>query len=192
MKTSGIKSGILILFLVQLIVLSSCNDDDLKNATSISAKKITLSTDRSYGVEIIYSDSAKVKAKGYAPILDKVTPSEGAMYNEMPKGVKIEFFNEFLKPTGTITSGYAINKQTDKITIFRKNVVVVNDQITFTTEELIWDENKKMYSSPYGTVTSKKDGSVATGTEFTAPQDFSTYKIIQASGTTYVKGDLRP
>lgn len=172
-----------------ILVFFSCNSDDLKNAPSISSKKITLSKDRSYGVDIIYSDSAKVKAKGFAPILDKVTPSNGGSYSEMPSGVKIEFFNEFLKSSGTITSGYAINKETEKITIFRKNVIVVNDQITFKTEELIWDENKRMYFSPYGTVTTK-DGDIITGTEFSAPQDFSTYQIIQASGSTYIKGDL--
>lgn len=171
------------------VFFSACGSDDLKNVPSISSKKIILSKDRSYGVEIIYSDSAKVKAKGFAPILDKVTPSLGDSYSEMPKGVKINFFNDQLQTTGTITSGYAINKETQKITIFRKNVIVVNDNITFKTEELIWDENKRLYSSPYGTVTTK-DGGVISGTEFSAPQDFSTYKISQASGSTYVKGNL--
>jgi hypothetical protein len=178
------------LLMIQLL-LSSCNDDDLQNAPAISTKKITLTKDRSYGVEVIYSDSAKVKAKGFAPILDQVTPSQGAKYNEMPKGVKIDFFNDLLKSTGNIRSDYAINKETEKITIFKKNVVVVTESITFTTEELTWDENKRMYTSPYGTVTSK-DGSVMTGTEFSAPQDFSTYRIVQAAGSTYLKSGLIP
>lgn len=174
-----------------LFLLVSCGDDDLKNAATISSKQLILSKDRSYGVDIVYSDSAKVKAKGYAPILDKVTPNTGAMYSEMPKGVKIEFFDEFLKKSGTITSDYAINKESEKITIFRKHVVVVMvaSSITFTTEELIWDENKKLYTSPYGTVIGK-DGERMTGTKFSAPQDFSTYDILQASGETTIKGDL--
>lgn len=189
MKTSGLKSGILFFLMLQLFMFSSCTDDDLKNTATISSKKIKLSRDRSYGVDVIYSDSAYVKATGFAPVFDKVTPSAGAIYNEMPKGIKIEFFDQFLKSTGTITSNYAIQKETEKITIFRKNVIVVSDKLTFTTEELTWDENKKMYFSPYGTVTTK-DGDVITGTEFYAPQDFSTYKIIQAAGTTSIKGDL--
>lgn len=188
MKTSIAKLICLLAF-AQLFLLTSCGDDDLKNAATISAKQITLSKDRSYGVDIIYSDSAKVKAKGYAPILDKVTPSVGAIYNEMPKGVKIEFFDDFMKIKGTITSDYAINKLSEKVTIFRKHVVVVSDNMTFTTEELIWDENKKLYTSPYGTVTGK-DGQKMTGTKFTAPQDFSTYEIIQGSGQTTIEGDL--
>src|SRR5690606_26382277 len=89
-------------------LFSSCGNDDIKKVPSIAANKITLSKDRTYGAEIIYSDSAKVKAKGYTPILDKVTPSQGAVYNEMPKGVKIYFYDDQLKTKGSITSDYAI------------------------------------------------------------------------------------
>ncbi|WP_199141409.1 hypothetical protein [Pedobacter sp. ASV12] len=191
MRKSGNPFGLLLLLVVLSSVMLACNDDDLKNATAISAKKITLSKDRSYGVEIIYSDSAKVKAKGFAPILDQVTPSQGPKYNEMPKGIKINFFDDYLKSTGSITSDYAINKEGEKITIFRKHVVVINDQITFTTEELTWDENKRMYFSPFGTVTTK-DGNVVTGTQFSAPQDFSTYNIKDAAAEGYLKDKIVP
>lgn len=189
MKITLAKFTLFAFFGLNIIILVGCGEDDLKNAASVSAKKVTLNKDRSYDVDVTYSDSAIVKAKGFAPIFDKITPSQGAMYNEMPKGVSIQFFDQYLQVTGTITSEYAINKETDRITIFRKNVIVVNNQITFKTEELTWDENKKMYFSPSGTVT-KKDGSILNGTQFSAPQDFSTYNITQASGSTYVKGDL--
>lgn len=188
MRIFGNRSKISVLML-GLLFLIGCGTDDLKNASSISAKKVVFTRDRSLGVAVIYSDSALVKAKGFAPILDKIVPKNGGMYNEMPEGVKIEFFDQFLRVTGTITSDYAINKESERITIFKKNVVVVNDIITFKTEELTWDENKKMYFSPAGVVT-KKDGSVLSGTSFSAPQDFSTYAITQAAGTTYVEGDL--
>jgi lipopolysaccharide export system protein LptA len=112
-------------------------------------------------------------------------------YNEMPEGVKIEFYDAYLQVTGTITSKYAINDEIKQTTIFRKNVVVVNDKMTFTTEELTWDESKKLYSSPYGTVVTKT-GDVLTGSAFSAPQDFSTYKINTASGEGYIKGEIKP
>lgn len=172
-------------------LLSSCEGDDLKKVPSIAANKVTLSKDRTYGVDVTYSDSAKVKAKGYAPILDKVTPSAGAIYSEMPKGVKIYFYDDFLKVKGSITSDYAINKETERITIFRKNVVVVSDNMTFTTEELTWDENKRLYTSPAGTVTTK-DGNILNGTSFSAPQDFSTYSITLPSAEGYLKEGMVP
>lgn len=179
------------LLLVFAFLLSSCEGDDLKKVSAIDAKKVALTKDRTYGVEIVYSDSAKVKAKGYAPILDKVTPSAGAVYSEMPKGVKIYFLDDLLKTKGSITSDYAINKETEKITIFRKNVVVVTDNMTFTTEELTWDENKRLYTSPAGTVTTK-DGNILNGTSFSAPQDFSTYSITMPSGQANVENGKLP
>lgn len=191
MKTLA-KLTLFALFGLQVMLLASCGEDDLKNAAAVSSKKIILNKDRSYDVAVTYSDSAIVKAKGFAPVFDKITPSQGAVYSEMPKGVNIQFFDQYLQVTGTITSDYAINKETERITIFRKNVVVVNDQITFKTEELTWDENKKEYYSPSGTVIKKSDGSMLNGTEFRAPQDFSTYYIKDASGNTTVKGDLTP
>ena len=176
--------------LALVVFFSACTDDDLKNASSISAKKITLTKDRTLGMTLTYSDSAVVKAKLYAPVYDKVVPSQGSQYNEMPEGVKIEFFDAYLQVTGTITSNYAINNETDQLTIFRKNVVVVQDRMTFTTEELTYDQRKKRYFSPSGTVT--KDGNVLTGAQFSAPEDFSSYEIMGGVGQGYVKGDIVP
>lgn len=175
--------------LLLVFVLIGCGQDDLKNVGSISTKKVALSKDRSYGVRVVYSDSAVVKAIGFAPVYDKVKPAQGTQYNEMPKGVKIEFYDAFMRVKGTITSDYAINNETDKITTFRKNVVVVSDEMTFKTEELIWNENTRMYTSPYGTVTTKS-GDIVTGSQFSAPQDFSTYTITQGTAQGYVKGDM--
>lgn len=187
-----LKNSLKISFLaLSMLWVCSCTEDDLKNAAAISSKKITLTKDRTYGMDVIYSDSAVVKAKGYAPIYDKVTPSQGTQYNEMPQGVKIEFYDAYLQVTGTITSDYAINDETKQLTIFRKNVVVVNDKMTFTTEELTWDEQKKLYSSPYGTVVTKA-GDVLTGSSFSAPQDFSSYKINTAAGEGFLKESIKP
>jgi len=188
---SDFRTFLLLALCPLLFILSSCGGDDLKKVSSIAANKVTLSKDRTYGAEVIYSDSAKVKAKGYAPIFDKVTPSAGAIYSEMPKGVKIYFYDELLRTKGSITSDYAINKETERITIFKKNVVVVTDNMTFTTEELTWDENKREYRSPAGTVTTK-DGNVLTGTSFTAPQDFSTYSITLPSAEAYIENGKLP
>lgn len=184
MKTRGIIYGSVILCLLQ-ICLSSCGEDDLKKAAKLS-EKVALNRDRTTGVDIIYSDSAKVKAQGFAPILDKVTPANGAVYQEMPKGVKINFIDEITtKIKGSITSDYAIMKDTEKLTIFRRNVVVVNENMTFNTEELVWDQNKKLFLSPKGVVT-KPDGTVLNAVDYTATEDFNFINWKNGSGETYV------
>ena len=170
------------------VLLNSCNEDDLKKAAAISASKVTFTRDRSLGVEVIYSDSAKVKAKGFAPVLDKMSPKDGKTYQEMPKGVSIDFYGDKQVKTGSISSDYAIMKDTEQLTIFRKNVVVVTDNMTFTTEELTWDQKKKMFFSPKGVVT-RPDGSFVNAVNFSAPQDFSTTTFEQGFAETYIKGD---
>lgn len=185
MRSPAFLSGIVVLCLFQLC-LSSCGEDDLKKAAAISAKdKLILNRDRTIGVEIIYSDSAVVKAKGTAPIMDKITPKNGAIYQEMPKGVKINFLNEQQGSKGSITSDYAIQRESEKLVIFKRNVVVVNEEMVFNTEELTWDQNKQMFFSPQGVVT-KPDGTVMNALNFSATQDFSIFKFNNASGETYL------
>ena len=188
MNQRAVLYQLVLLCLIPLF-LSSCGEDDLKKAAVISAKKVVMSKDRSLKVEIVFSDSAVVKAKGIAPVLDQVNPSSGAKYEEMPKGVHITFYDPLLVVTGTLVSDYAIRKETEQLTVFRKHVVVVRDDLTFNTEELTWDERKKKFFSPSGVVT-KPDGTVLNAINFVAPEDFSTVEYDQTSGQAYVKGDL--
>jgi len=188
MNWRSIINSIVILSFSQ-VFLSSCNDDDLKKAAEISASKVTLTRDRSLGVEVIYSDSARVKAKGFAPVLDKMTPKDGKIYQEMPKGVSIDFYGDQLTKTGSIKSDYAIMRETEQLTIFKKNVVVVTESMTFHTDELTWDQKAKKFFSPKGIV-KRPDGSFVNAINFSAPQDFSTTTFEQGFAETYIKGDL--
>lgn len=190
MKLHSLLYRLAICCLIPLF-LASCNEDDLKKAATISAKKVMLSKDRSLKVEIVFSDSAVVKAKGFAPILDQVAPSSGGKYQEMPEGVKITFYDPLQHVTGTLTSGYAIRRETEQLTVFRKHVVVVRDDLTFNTEELTWDQRQKKFFSPRGIVT-RPDGTILNAVNFSAPEDFSSVDFEQGSGETYVKGDIAP
>ncbi|WP_029281091.1 hypothetical protein [Pedobacter sp. R20-19] len=176
-----------------LLFLVACGEDDLKKANAISAKKITFTRDRTIGVEIIYSDSARVKARGKAPIMDKVTPSTGVAYEEMIKGVNIDFFNPKGTIDGNLVCDYAIRKDEIKQTIFRKNVVVKNDKgDTFSSEELIWDEAKKIFYSNQRVYVKGADGSIGDGINFKAPQDFSTYEMETGSGQLNMQEGVAP
>ncbi|UKT63293.1 hypothetical protein [Pedobacter mucosus] len=172
----------------------SCGDDELKNVASISSKKVTFTTERTLGAEIVYSDSARVKATGKAPILDKVTPSTGGSYQEMIKGVKIDFYNVTTGTIdGTLVCDYAIRKDQELKTIFKKNVVVNNSKgDTFSSEELIWDEAKKIFYSTQRVYVRGIDGNIGNGINFEAPQDFSTYKMDNGNGELNMKEGIAP
>lgn len=168
-----------------MLLLFSCTGDSLKNVEAISNKKLALNRDRTLGASIIYSDSAVVKARGSAPILDRVTEKTGAIYQEMPEGVKIDFYEkEALK--GSIQSEYAIRREVEKMTVFRKNVEVTFPDGKFACQELTWDENKKEYRSPSGIYT-KSDGTVLNATNFVASQDFNEITMSKATAEIYTK-----
>lgn len=175
------------------LLIASCGNDDLKNVNTVSSKKISFSRERTLGAEIIYSDSAVVKARGTAPILDKITPSTGGAYQEMIKGVKIDFFNPQGKLDGTLTADYAIKKDAEQITTFKKNVVVKNAEgSTFSSQELIWDETKKIFYSSDFVDIKGVDGSSTRAKGFKAPEDFSTYEMGAGSAELNTKEGLLP
>ncbi len=187
----NLKTFLYGLFLVLPLFLASCGDDDLKNANAVSVNKVILSRDRTLGVEIVYSDSARVKAKAYAPIMDKVTPTNGSTYQEMIKGVNIDFYNPNGTIDGNLVCDYAIRKDTELKTEFRKNVVVKNSKgDTFSSQELIWDESKKYFYSNQTVDILSVNGDFTRAVDFKAPQDFSTYEMGAGSGEINSKGAL--
>jgi len=151
--------------------LSKVKEIELKQKEEVEITK---------GAEIIYSDSAKVKAKLTTPIL--YNHKTANPYYEMPKGIEVIFYDENLKQTSKVTSEYAIRKENEKVVELKKNVVATNAEgKTFKSEELIWDENlKRFYSNRVVTITTDK--ATISGTSFWATEDFSYYEIKQGAG----------
>ncbi|TZF86552.1 LPS export ABC transporter periplasmic protein LptC (plasmid) [Pedobacter sp. BS3] len=141
--------------------------------------------DRSTDVEIIYSDSAVVKAKLITPVLLHYK-GVNKPYYEMPKGVKVIFFDENHQEESNIVADYAISRETEKLVELRKNVVATNREgSTFKSDELFWDETKRrFYSNKTVTITSPNQ--TIYGTSFWANENFSYYEIKQSTGTLNV------
>ena len=172
-----ILCAIFLLLMLQLSLLS-CGKDDLK--TSAKPKlQVSLSSDTTREVDFVYSDSASVKAQVLAAVLVKVIPLNGTAFQETPNGIKINFLGPKANVRGSIVSDYAIMRDLEKTVTFQRNVIFINDKITYNTEELVWDQTKKLFTSPRGVIT-KPDGTVLSAINFTATEDFS--KITWNSG----------
>lgn len=176
---------------ISMLVISACENslDDIKKVASEEGNK---PISRSMGVNIIYSDSAKVKANLTTPLMidytDAVKP-----YTEMPKGVKIVFYDDFLKEKGTITADYAVRREKENVIEFRRNVVATNAQgETFRSEELIDDQNKKKLSSSKAVQITMSDGNVMYGTGFTSNESLYPWSIDQSTGTFHVSEKETP
>jgi LPS export ABC transporter protein LptC len=167
------------------MLLASCENslNDIKKIASAEADK---PISRSTFVDIIYSDSAKVKAHLTAPL--EIDYDDAAKpYKEMSKGVKIIFYEDDLSVKGTITSEYAIEKDKENLIEFHKNVVAKNAQgETFKSDELIYDEaNKKLFSKkPVQIIMT--NGNVMNGTGFNSNESLYPWHIDQSTGVFHV------
>lgn len=169
----------IIFFLLIGIAVSAC-ENDLKDVEKISAKSVAVPVDKSTGVEIIYSDSARVKAKLITPELLHYNTAKP--YYEMNKGITVIMYDDLLQETTRITSDYAVQRQNEKIVELRKNVVVTTKKgETFKSDELIWDQNtRKCYSNKLVSIITNNQ--TIYGTSFWAKEDFSYYEIAQSTG----------
>ncbi len=162
------------------LALVSC-ENDLKDVEKISSKSLAVPVDKSYGVTIIYSDSAKVKAKLLAPELDYYRTT--SPYYEMPKGLTIIFLDEKQQESSRVVSDYGVRREKEKLVELRKNVVVTNKKKeTFKSDELIWDENRKIFYSKKLVNITKPDGTNIFGTGFQSDETFSNTVIESATG----------
>ena len=174
--------------LLGAILSIACENDqkDIDRLTNIEAEE---AVDISKDVTVIYSDSARVKAELKAPEMRQYHDSTGNM--EFKKGVLVIFYDDNAKESQRITSEYAILKQKQKLTEFRKNVVItMADGSVIKTEELIHDEQKKQYygSQPISADFTDGRGQMQ-GTSFISDVDFKIVDFTNATGIIYPKSN---
>lgn len=172
-----------------LLLLGGC-ENDLKKIKAISEQQLKNPADSSKGVEVLFSDSAKLKLKLTAPLMLQYT-TVPKPYMEMPKGVKAIFYDDSLRESTVITADYAWRRESEKLIVLRKNVVATNKKgDVFKSDELIWNEmNRKVTSSkPVTIITS--NGSVINGSSLLTNDRFDPWEINATSGLFHVDQDL--
>ena len=146
-----------------LFMLSAC-ENDLKKIQELSANQLNMDVDTIHGVDIIYSDSAKVKFRITAPLLLQYQGKRP--YNLMPRTVDVTVFDNMVQ-TGSITADTGIQSDFEKKIEFRKNVVATNIKgETFKSNELIWDQNTKTVHSNKLVQIHLANGDIMNGTGF--------------------------
>ena len=181
-----ICNHLLIIAVFSAFLFQSC-ENDLKVVKAFSDPKkepdITMTN-----FETIYSDSARVKGKLTAPLLDRYD-SESKKYSEFPKGLHVYFYSAALTVNAEIMAKYAINYDKTQIWEARNDVVVTNTKgERLNTEQLFWDQTKKIiYTKKYCRITTP-DGLQHVGENgMEAKENFEDWKLFGASGTVPVK-----
>lgn len=160
-------------------LLIACEND----MAAIEALQDQLDTkvERAEEVEILYSDSAKIKVKIAGPTmlyhLDRKSPKQ-----EFPDGVKVDFFDPMQELSSVLTAKYAIRLEQKQQILVRDSVVWKSvDNEKLETEELIWDEKKeKLMSNKFVVITRPEE--IIYGHGFEANQDFSNARINAVEG----------
>jgi LPS export ABC transporter protein LptC len=170
------------------MTLSACENDIavVNSITSLTEKKLPAESGKN--VEIIYSDSAQIKAKLSAPQMDRYLGKKPFM--EMSKGMQIIFYNEKQEEKTKLTANYGIgfeNGNGMEHMEAKGNVIVINEKgDRLNTEHLIWDAvTKKIFTKEFVKITTKEE--VIWGDGLEANQDFSDYEIKNVKGQLSVK-----
>lgn len=162
------------------VITSSC-ENDLKEIEKISSRKEQVSVDTSKGVEMILSDSAMVKGRLITPLL--LAYKTASPYNEMPKGLTVIFYDENQRESSRIVADHGIRRESENLIELRKNVVVTtNKGDTFKSEELFFDQKKKIFYSNQMVYVTKTDGTNFSGTQFQSDQNFDNPIFQNATG----------
>lgn len=183
LKLLNIKFKLVLCFSVLLI--ASC-ENDIEKVKIITSKK-AMPVERGKDVEILYSDSARIKARLLAKELNRF--AEKQPYVEMPKGIKMYFYDANQKVNSTLTAEYAkvLQFPDNNIMEARRKVVVVNEKNeTLNTEHLVWNQKEEtIVSDAYVTITTKDEIIMGDGLE--SNQSFTKYKIKKMKGTINLK-----
>jgi LPS export ABC transporter protein LptC len=183
-KAKQLHNLLLPVIIAGMAILTGC-ENDLKDLRKISAKEVNQQGEQYTGVDVIYSDSARVKAHMTAPVM--INYKVKNPYTEMPKGVKVIFYDNNLNVTSTITSKYAIRRETEKVIELRDNVVGTNIKgDTFMSDELIWDENTKQIHSNKLVHVKMADGSITDGTSFASDENLNHWTMEGGHGIFHV------
>ena len=181
-----IKNCLKLLVIPGVSLLISCENDieKIKGVTDsvvypdISGKNL----------EIVYSDSAKVRIQIFTDEIKKFTTIEKP-YFEFPKGMKVLFFNDTMEVNARISADYAIYYTIDKRWEARGNVVCENLEKgeTLYSEELFWDEEKEIIYSNIFSRIENKSGTFYGQNGFEADQNLTHWKLKGSRGTVNIE-----
>lgn len=185
---SGAKQNLLLpALLVSMLLVGAC-ENDINKIKELSAKESEKPEQRTEKVDVMYSDSAKVKIRLEAPLLIEYndTAKNAIPYQVTPKGVKITFYNTDKTQAAVMVADSAIQYPTKKITKFYKNVVgTFSTGETLKTEELIWDQDKKIIYSKKYVIINFTDGGFKDGVNFMSDEKLTNFTFSESRGTFY-------
>ncbi len=171
-------------------MLFSCKND-MEEVNRIANDEI-LPEMTGHNLEMIYSDSARIKYKVITPEYLKMSEGE-EKYEEFPQGLHAISYDTDGKEIGSITCKYAKKLEEEQLWEARNEVVVINSEgKKLETELLYWDTQEgTIYSDRYVKLTA--DGQVIEGNRgFKSDQDLKAPVFYGITGEIEVEQQSAP
>ena len=171
----------LFFFGTAVVILTSCEKPQIKEMPEYTGP-----LSESEKIELYYSEVDKVKVKMLADLMYEYKTGD----REFPKGIYLEFYNEFGRLESTLRANQAYFFKEENKWRGRGKVEVKNFEKMqqLNTEELFWKPgDKKIFTDKFVTV--REAGDILYGVGLDALQDMSTYEILKPSGEMEVKDD---
>ena len=176
--------------LLWALMLFSCKND-MEEVNRVANDEI-LPEMTGHNLEMIYSDSARIKYKVITPEYLKMSEGE-EKYEEFPQGLHAISYDTDGKEIGSITCKYAKKLEEEQLWEARNEVVVINSEgKKLETELLYWDTQEgTIYSDRYVKLTA--DGQVIEGNRgFKSDQDLKAPVFYGITGEIEVEQQSAP
>jgi LPS export ABC transporter protein LptC len=180
-----------IIFIIAFVV--SCGPTHTEEEiVNFNQKQDSLSIEVAKDVKIVYTDSAILRAKIFAPTMKRKPDAEDP-YVEMPDGVKANFFNEFGEIQSSLSAKYAINYERKDLIEIRDSVRVINiNDEEFKTDELVWDKKNRTVSSDKPVRVRIRDEKIIMADGFESDESFIKYTFKKVTGIVYLDEEVEP
>jgi len=169
------------------LLLGACTND-LKKIREISAKIVNNPVDTTRGVDMIMSDSGKVKGQLITPLMLEYPASKTVplAYKLMPKGIKIILYDKNHKETANIIADTAYYYEEKQLIKFYKDVVITSSKNdVFKSQELIYDKGTHKITSSKPVDIRKANGDIGHGTSLETNEQMAPLTVGHATGVIY-------
>lgn len=178
-----------LLFILLLSILTLACENDIERINMLTNETKTPKV-KGRDIEVIYTDSARLKARMQAPIYLQY-PDLDEPYMEFPEGMHVYMYNDSSVLDSEIIADYAIYYMNDRLWHATGNVIAqkFDNGDALYTEELFWDEEKELIYSDSYTRVHNDDNTLYGKNGFTSHQSLNDWQLKGSSGTINVKDE---
>jgi len=182
----NIKSIVTLFFVTMLF---SCGNDLKEVQDFLADKNLPIGIVKK--VNLIHTDSGRVKSKLIAPLLYDFSNRKEHPYQEFPEGIKIVSFDK-KRDSVTLTADYTRTYSKTGISEIKGNVIVTNhkEKSKLFTEQLFWDQiTHYFYTEKAFRLITQTD--TINGRGFESKEDLSKVTMKDISGAVYINENTK-